>query len=41
MTESEWQTRKQRVDTRLPSLNPTWQIMRDLEKRGPLAPCLS
>jgi hypothetical protein len=26
MTESEWQTRKQRIDTRLRSLHPPWQI---------------
>ena len=28
MTKSEWQTRKQRIDTRLRSVNPAWQIMR-------------
>jgi len=27
MTESEWQTRKQRIDTRLRSVNPPWQII--------------
>jgi hypothetical protein len=26
MTESEWQIRKQRIDTRLRSLSPPWQI---------------
>ena len=31
MTESEWQTRKQRVDTRLRSPDPTWQIIRHRE----------
>lgn len=28
MTESEWQTRKQRIDARLRSMNPSWQIVR-------------
>src|SRR5213593_853133 len=28
MTESEWQTRKQRIDARLRSMNPSWQIIR-------------
>src|SRR5947207_15524428 len=28
MTESEWQTRKQRIDARLRSVNPPWQIVR-------------
>src|SRR5438876_1788259 len=28
MTESEWQTRKQRIDARLRSMNPPWQIVR-------------
>jgi hypothetical protein len=28
MTESEWQTRQQRIDTRLRSVNPPWQIIR-------------
>jgi len=27
MTESEWQTRKQRIDTRLRSMNPPWKIV--------------
>jgi len=27
-TESEWQTGKQRIDARLRSLNPPWQIIR-------------
>src|SRR6266571_1443330 len=27
MTESEWQTRKQRIDARLRSVNPPWQIV--------------
>jgi len=31
MTESEWQTRKQRIDARLRSLSPPWQIIRDYE----------
>jgi type I restriction enzyme R subunit len=25
--EAEWQTRKQRIDTKLRSLNPAWQIV--------------
>ena len=28
MTESEWQTRKQRIDTRLRALQPSWKIVR-------------
>ena len=28
MNEAEWQTRKQRIDARLRSLNPAWQIVR-------------
>ena len=28
MTESEWLTRKQRIDTKLRSLNPPWEIIR-------------
>jgi len=28
MSESEWQTRKQRIDARLRSMNPPWQIFR-------------
>src|SRR5881628_895061 len=28
MTESEWQTRKRRIDARLRSMNPSWQIVR-------------
>ena len=28
MTESEWQTRKQRIDARLRSMNPPWKIVR-------------
>ena len=28
MTESEWLTRKQRIDTKLRSLNPPWKILR-------------
>src|SRR5436853_344692 len=28
MTESEWQTRKQRIDTRLGALQPPWRIVR-------------
>ena len=28
MTESEWQTRKQRIDSRLRSMNPPWKIVR-------------
>src|SRR6266567_6008515 len=28
MTESEWQTRKQRIDSRLSSMNPPWKIVR-------------
>lgn len=31
MNESEWQTRKQRIDARLRSLHPPWQIIRDPE----------
>ena len=27
MNEAEWQTRKTRIDTRLRSLNPSWQIV--------------
>ncbi len=27
MDESEWQTRKRRIDTRLRSLHPAWQIV--------------
>ena len=27
MQEAEWQTRKQRIDTRLRALNPPWQIV--------------
>src|SRR5262249_26436353 len=27
MDESEWQTRKSRIDTRLRSLNPPWQLL--------------
>jgi len=28
MTESEWQTRKQRIDTRLRAFQPSWRIVR-------------
>jgi hypothetical protein len=28
MTESEWHTRKPRIDTRLRSVNPRWRIVR-------------
>jgi len=28
MSESEWQTRKQRIDTRLRAVHPPWQIIR-------------
>ena len=28
MNEAEWQTRKQRIDTRLRALQPPWQIIR-------------
>jgi len=31
MTESEWQTRQQRIDTRLRALCPPWQIIRESE----------
>lgn len=28
MHEAEWQTRRQRIDTRLRALNPPWQVSR-------------
>ena len=34
MTESEWQTRQQRIDTRLRALRPPWQIIRESEGFG-------